>query len=122
MPGTGGGKPGIIPGAIMIAVVRRPLRLRHVIRATPASRINAVSGECFSSKMIARFSAVLTVSALESLSSWRAVSHEMFLRPRSLRAPDAGPERISAAYQNALLHEHDNRGDIESIRCIVLFM
>jgi hypothetical protein len=67
-----------------------PLRLRHVIRATPASRIYAESGECFSSKMIARFSTMPTVSASESLSSWRAVSQEMSLeRPRSLREGDA---------------------------------
>src|ERR1035437_4397219 len=99
MPGTGGGKLGIMPGETMITDVRWPLRLRHVIRATPASKIYAESGECFSSKIIAHFSTVLTVIALESFSSWYAVSQEIFLRPRSLRMPDARTARICATYQ-----------------------
>src|ERR1700689_3585845 len=112
MPATGGGKPGTMPGATMITSVRVPLRLRQVICATPASRINAVSCECFSSIMIARFSTELVVSALESLSSWRAVSHEIFLRPRSLRAPDARAGLILAMYQrhccaNGITHAHN---------------
>ncbi len=38
IPVTAGGTPGIMPGATMITSVRSPLRLRQVMRATPASK------------------------------------------------------------------------------------
>ena len=56
IPVTAGGTPGIMPGATIITSVRSPLRLLHVMRATPESKTYADSGECFSSKMMPRFS------------------------------------------------------------------
>jgi hypothetical protein len=69
MPDTAGGKPGIMPGATIITSVRMPLRLLHVMRATPESKMNADSAECFSSKMMPRLSTRLSVSASASLFS-----------------------------------------------------
>jgi hypothetical protein len=88
IPVTAGGTPGIMPGATIITSVRSPLRLRHVMRATPDSKMYADSEECCSSKMMPRFLTRLIFSAAASLFSWRDVSQEMFLRPRSPRIPD----------------------------------
>ena len=85
-----------MPGATIITSVRSPLRLRQVMRATPESKTYADSGECFSSKMMPRFSTRLIVSASASLFSWRDVSQEMFLSPRNLRIPDARTARMAS--------------------------
>src|SRR5690349_24023556 len=66
----------LFPYTTLFRSVRSPLRLRHVMRPIPESNRYADSGECFSSKMIPRFSIRLSVSALTSLVSWRGRSEE----------------------------------------------
>jgi hypothetical protein len=90
-----------MPGATMITRVRSPLRLRHVMRATPDSKRYTDSGACFSSKMMPCLPTRLMVRALASLCSWRDVSQEMFLSPRNLRIPDFPTARMASVYQTA---------------------
>jgi hypothetical protein len=94
IPVTAGGTLGIMPGATIITTVRSPLRLLHVIRATPESKMYADSGMWFSSKMMRRFVTCLISSESASLLSWRDVSHAMFFSPRNLRIPDSRTIRM----------------------------